>query len=261
MKNKLTGFYILSASLLVLVLSGASFAQPSEAQLKKVLTSPRTVSVSLGGPGKIEWSRTYKKYMWTRNFTAKLKSDAPGEFLIVKGYAAYDVMGGRYVFWRTFTSSNNYEGKKNPTAAEINQALKTAELRDFNYNGRVMGEYESMKMAPDPEWEWHTQDSVSFNVVTVFWIDNDGKSYDRQPWYTAPAGLETIDRVEAYQRIRLYRDGANQPWRGVHVSDRVPTSPGANRIAEKIRLLERKDYPEAQVRQMTRMSKIPSLTQ
>lgn len=116
-----------------------------------------------------------------------------------------------------------------------------------------------MKIAAEPDWEWHTQDSVSFNIVAVFWIDNDGKSYDREPWYNAPAGYEAIDKVEAFQRIRLYRDGANQPWRGVHVSNRIPTS--SRTIAEKIKLLERKDYPEAKVRQMARMSKIPLLTQ
>jgi len=260
MKNKQLIFCILSLALAFLILSVAeSFAQPTDAQLKKVLTSPKTASVTLGGPGRIDWSKTYKKYMWTRNFTAKLKTDAPGEFLIVKGYAAYDVMGGRYVFWRTFTSSNNYEGKKNPTVAEINQALQTAELTDFNYNGKVIGEYESIKIAPDPDWEWHTQDSVSFNVVAIFRIHNSGGRYYGATWYKAPAGFEEIDRVEAFQRIRLYRDAGNQPWRGVHVSDRIPTSDG--RIAEKIKLLESKNYPEREVSQMARMSKIPQLTQ
>lgn len=261
MKNEKSIFGILTLLLLVLVLNASDgFAQPTDAQLKKQLTSPKTISVTLNGPGKIEWSKTYKKYVWSRYFTAKLKTDAPGELLVVKGYASYDVTGGRYVFWRTFTSSNNYEGKKNPTAAEINQALTTAELTDFNYNGKVIGEYESMKIAPDPEWEWHTTNSVSFNVVAVFSIDIDGgRRYPDKDWHQPPAGFGTIDRVEAFQRIRLYRDGAAQPWRGVHVSDRIPTSDG--RIAEKIRLLERKDYAETKVRQMARMSKIPLLTQ
>ena len=224
------------------------------------MTSAKTVSVTLGSPGKIEWSSTYKKYVWSRYFTAKLKTETPGEILVVKGYASYDVMGGRYVFWRTFTSSNNYEGKKNPPASEINQALETAELRDFNYNGAVIGEYETMKLAAEPDWEWHTTDSFSFNVVARFRLDGKGR-YGREAWYTPPAGFKAIDRVEAFLRIRLYRDGAKLPWRGVHVSDRIPTSAGANTIAERIRLLERKEYPEAEVKQMARMSKIPLLTQ
>jgi hypothetical protein len=117
-----------------------------------------------------------------------------------------------------------------------------------------------MKLAADPDWEWHTTNSVSFNVVAVFSIDIDGgRRYSDKDWYQPPAGFGTIDRVEAHLRIRLYRDGATQPWRGIHVSDRIPTPDG--RIAEKIRFLARKEYPEAQFRQMARMSKIPQLTQ
>lgn len=59
--------------------------------------------MTLGGAGTVEWSKTYKKYIRTRDFTAKLKTDTSGEFLIVKGCAAYDVIGKWYVFWRTFT--------------------------------------------------------------------------------------------------------------------------------------------------------------
>jgi len=261
MKNKKSIFCILSLALIVCGLSASqTFAQPTDAQLKKQLTSAKTVSITLNSPGKIEWSSTYKKYVWSRYFTAKLRTDTAGEFLIVKGYASYDVMGGRYVFWRTFTSSNSYEGRKNVTASEINQALETAELRDFNYNGAVIGEYETMKLAAAPDWEWHTTNSVSFNVVAVFRLDGKGR-YGREAWYTPPAGFKAVDRVEAFLRIRLYRDGAKLPWRGVHVSDYIPTSAGSNSIAERIRLLERKEYPEAQVKQMARMSKIPLLTQ
>ena len=261
MKNKKTIFGILSLALLILVLNaGESFAQPSNAQLKKVLTSPRTVSVTLDGPGKIEWSSTYKKYVWSRYFTAKLRTDAPGELLIVKGYASYDVMGGRYVFWRTFTSSNSYEGKKNVTVAEINQALETAELSNFNHNRTVIGEYETMKLAAAPDWEWHTLNSVSFNVVAVFRRDALGR-YGNEAYYSPPAGFRAVDRVEAFLRIRLYRDGAKLLWRGVYVGSSIPTFVGSNSTEERVKLLERKEYPEAQFNQMARMNKIPLLTQ
>jgi hypothetical protein len=252
---------IIGVSLFVTVFAVIQvFAQPSDAQLKKQLTNPKTVSVTLTGAGTREWSSTYKKYIWTRYFTVKLKTDTSGEVLVVKGYAAYDIVGGRYIFWRTFTSGNSYEGKKPPTVTEINQALETAELRDFNYNGNVIGEYESMKISDEPDWEWHTPDSVSFNVVAVFNLTGKGR-YGREAWYTPPPGSKAVDRVEAVLRIRLYRDGAKLPWRGVHVSDRIPTSAGANTIAERIKLIERKEYPEAQFRQMPKMSVIPKLTQ
>ncbi len=65
MKNKKLIFYILSLAILIFSLNASeSFAQPTDAQLKKVLTSAKTVSVTLDGPGKIEWSKTYKKYVY-----------------------------------------------------------------------------------------------------------------------------------------------------------------------------------------------------
>jgi hypothetical protein len=260
MRNKKFSIHALSLALVVLCFgSTAAYAQPTDAQLKKQLTSAKTVSVTLGGPGKIEWSTTYKKYMWTRSFTARLKTDTPGEILIVKGYAAYDVMGGRYVYWRTFTSSNNYEGKKNPTIAEINEVLAKEEPGEFNFNNSVVGEYESFKIAPDANWEWHTPNSVSFNAVGVLWLDAGGKRYDGEAWYTPPAGFRALDKVESYLRLRLYRDAPNLPWRTVGASVNIPIS--ARSITQKIRLLERKDYPEAEVKRMARMSKVPLLTQ
>lgn len=80
---------MLSVLINVLIVSGACFltnvaAQPTDAQLKKQLTAARTVSVTLGKPGTIAWSSTYKKYVWSRNFTGKLKTDQPGVFLLVK---------------------------------------------------------------------------------------------------------------------------------------------------------------------------------
>lgn len=260
--NSKNFFFNLMCATLFFVGFGAmhTFAQPSEAQIKKQLTSAKTVSVILGKTGGIEWSKTYKKYVWTRNFTAKLKTETPGEILVVTGYIAYDVIGKRFVYWRTFTSGNSYEGKNNPSVAEINQALETAQPEDFNYNNAVIGEYESMKIAVEPDWEWHTTDSVSFNVVAVFWLEGKG-SYGSEAWYTPPVGFKAVDRVESVLRIRLYRDGAKLPWRGIHVSDRIPISPGANTIAERIKLLERKEYPEAEFNQMARMSRIPQLAQ
>ena len=46
----------------------------------------------------------------------------------------------------------------------------------------------------------------------------------------------------------------------VHVSDRIPTSAGANTIAERIKLLKRKEYPENQFKQMPKMTRVPLLT-
>ena len=264
MKNNKSIFYILSLAILVLVFSvGESFGQPSDAQIKKAISGPKTVSVTLGSPGTVEWSSTYKKYVWSRNFTAKVKTDEPGVFVTVKGYASYDVMGGRYVFWRTFTSANSYTGKKNPTVSEINDALESASLREFDPANSIIGEFESLKISADPMWEWHTPNSVSFNAVAVFTAIYRGGSYSGEPIHNHPSGMTTVDKIESILRIRLYRIDEKTPWDRVGVKrpqmSRVKNSTRESIYLEK--LLERKDYPNAEVQRMARMSKVPLLKQ
>jgi hypothetical protein len=184
-------------------------AQPTDAQITKDLTHAKTVSVALGKPGKIEWSKTYKKYVWTRNFTAKLKTDDPDILVIVKGYASYDVMGGRYVFWRTFTTSNSYEGIPDPTAADVQALISKFGLEQFmgqyHFN-HVIGKVESIGLAAEPKYVWHTPNSVTFNVVAVY----TEKTND----------IGGRERVARTFEIRLYRDGVKAPWKSLLSTDR-----------------------------------------
>jgi hypothetical protein len=188
----------------LLALSQAVSAQPSDAEITKQLTHAKTVSVSLGKPGKVEWSSTYKKYVWTRNFSAKLKTDDPEIFVIVKGYASYDVLGGRYVFWRTFTTSNNYEGIPDPSAADVQALIRkfgTEQFMGNYYFNHVIGQVESIGLADEPKFEWHTPNSVSFNVVAVYTErtnDIGGK-----------------ERLARTFRFRLYRDNPKVEWRNL----------------------------------------------
>lgn len=198
----------------VVVFLGVGFvsavsAQPSDAQIKKDLTGTKTVSVTLGKPGTIEWSRTYKKYVWTRSFTAKVKTEEPGIFVIVKGYASYDVMGGRYVFWKSFTTSNSYEGIPDPTAADVQALISTFGLEQFmgqyHFN-HVIGKVESIGLAAEPQYTWHTPNSVSFNVVAVY-TERTNDIGGRQ-------------KVARTLEIRLYRDSVKAPWKNLISTDR-----------------------------------------
>lgn len=197
-------FVILSFVFLFAGFAGTSLAQPSDAELKTKLTHARTVSVTLGKPGTKSWSSTYKKYMWTRDFTAKLKTEDPEIFIIVKGYAAYDITGARYVFWRTFTTSNNYEGIPDPTASEVQDLIAKFGIEKFMgnyYFNRIIGKLESIKLAEEPKFEWHTPNSVSLNVTAVYMerIDDIG-------------GKERVARVF---QVRLYRDNTKSEWKNM----------------------------------------------
>jgi hypothetical protein len=207
---------LLVAGLLLLSIGfvNAASAQPNDAQIKQDLTGPKTVSVTLGQPGKVEWSRTYKKYVWTRSFTAKLKTDEPGIFVIVKGYASYDVMGGRYVYWKSFTTSNSYEGIPDPTAAEVQVLISKFGLEQFmgNYHfNQLVGRVESIGLATEPKYFWHTPNSVSFNVTAVY----TEKTNDI-------GGRQKVARTF---EIRLYRDGVKLPWKNL-----ISTESGAEKL-------------------------------
>lgn len=178
-------------------------AQPSDAELKKQLTHEKTVSVTLGKPGTREWSKTYKKFVWNRHFTAKLKTEDPEVFVIVKGYASYDLIGANHVFWRTFTTSNSYEGLPDPTAADVQALINKFGVAKFldSYFDRVIGKVESIGLADDPLFEWHTPNSVSFNVTAVY----SERTND-------VGGKERIARTV---RIRLYRDNTKSEWKSL----------------------------------------------
>ena len=180
------------------LLSNAA-AQPSDAQLKKQLMSPQTVSIVFNGPGAVEWSTTYKKYVWSRAFTRKLKSDEPGVYIIVKGYASYDVMGGRYVYWRNFISSNSYEGIPDLSASDLQALFKKVGTKNFfrRYSYSIVGEAESIAFADEPNFEWHTPNSVSFDVVSVYTTETAGRN----------------ERGEGTFRVRIYRDNTKSDWR------------------------------------------------
>ncbi|MFY9620834.1 MAG: hypothetical protein WAM70_05720 [Pyrinomonadaceae bacterium] len=184
-------------------------AQPTDAELKKQLTHAKTVSVTLGKPGTREWSSTYKKWVWNRHFTAKLKTDDPDIFVIVKGYASYDFIGGRTVFWRTFTTSNSYEGIPDPTAADVQALIARFGVEKFlgSYFDRVIGKVESIGLAADPQFEWHTVNSVSFNFTSAYTERTNDVG-----------GKERIART---QRVRLYRDTPKAEWKSLLVTNDI----------------------------------------
>lgn len=180
----------------------AVMAQPSAAQVKKDVSGPKTISVTVEGSGKRVWSKGYSKYVWDVPFSAKVRSEEPGVNILVEATASYDIVGGRYVYWKSFVGSNIYEGIPNPTDSEVASLLQQfgpqkVMMGDF-YN--AVGGIESIKLAPKPRFEWHTLNSVSFTVFVTFKEKVD---------YT------TTRRVSKPYRARLYRDGKSMPWKNI----------------------------------------------
>ncbi len=259
MKNRKVLLCIASVAFLYLITLTESHAQPSAAQLKALEPKSGIVSFTWHKPGKREWSSTYKKYVWSIYFTAKRKTEQPGVFLTVKGYSSFDIVGGKYIYWRDFIGGNSYEGQKPPSLAEINETMQKQGLLEIAQHLQV-GEFESLRLAPKPDWEWHTMNSVSFTVIGVYRIHYNGKSYGDEPYYTDPQGKSTIDRVETHLRFRLYRDGPTAAWRAVGVSDRIPAEDSRNTLREVRKLLDRQLIPWAQPGSLPGPTRPPVLT-
>lgn len=225
--------YRFISSVFFLVLAATTvFAQPSDAQIIKDLTGAKTVSVKLGKAGTREWSSTYKKYIWTRDFTAKVKTDMPDIFVLVKGYAAYDVIGLRYTFWRSFVTSNSYDGIPDPTEKEIFALIKSLgwqKLMEGHYQS-IVGEVESIRLLTDAPFEWHTPNSVSFSLELVY---NFVTSYTE------------VEKQRVLYRVRFYRDDVKQPWKNLSATRQHPTA------------LEKKTYTQKQIQQMPNPARYP----
>ncbi len=195
---------LLTAIVALFIGVGNAVAQPTEAQIRKDISGPRTVSIEFGKPGTRSWSSTYTKYIWTRNFTAKLSTEEKGVFVIVTGYAAYDIFGSKFTFWRTFTTSNSYEGIPNPSASDVQALIKKFGLEKvmggFHYRNRV-GEVESIGLSDEPKFEWHTTKSVSFDVDAVYTEKTNAVGGTKR-------GKRTF-------RLRLYADVPKGEWKNM----------------------------------------------
>lgn len=258
-KNKIAIFVLTLVFVILGLGQTRTTAQPSAAQLKAL--EPKTaVSFTWHKPGKREWSSTYKKYVYSIYWTAKRKTDQPGVFVTIKGYSSFDIIGGKYVYWRDFVSTNSYDGQKPPTIAEINETMQKLPAKDFVQHLQV-GEYESLRLAPKPDWEWHTMNSVSFTVIGTYRVHYSGQRYGDEPYYTDPTGKSTIDRVETHLRFRLYRDGPTVPWRAVGVSDRVPGDETRKTLIEVKKRLGRELIPWTQGGSLPGPTRPPVLTQ
>lgn len=263
MKRKNFGLLAIAVSAVLSVggFSGSSYAQPTAAQLKALEPKKDIVLFTWHHPGTREWSSTYKKWVWSIYWTAKRKTDQPGVTLTVKGYSSFDIVGGKYVYWRDFVGSNSYDGQKPPTLTEINETIQKESIREFTQHLQV-GEYESLKMAANPDWEWHTMNSVSFTVVAVYQARDSGGSYTGDPQLPAkPSGKEAVDRIEAQLRLRLYRDSPTVPWRAVGVSDRVPVDESRRSIHTVKKFLGRRFVDFLAARELPGPTRLPILTQ
>jgi hypothetical protein len=266
MKKLIAAYSFVLSLIFIASVAGQAQTPPSEAQIKKDVMNPGVIAIIFRGRGSFEKYVTNGAVVseYYRAITVRRKTDKPGVTLDVIGDVVYRLVGNRWVYRTMRLSGNQYGGIKNPTLAEINQSLEGRAYDPyFHGNGQVIGEYESVRLADVPEWEWHTTNSVSFYAIAVYRIPNVGQSYSNADSPQTKPGVTIIDKVQEVWRMRIYRDDEKSPWRSatltVVASLEIPGAKG-----EKIprnKLLERKEYSDEEFKRMPRATRVPLLTQ
>jgi hypothetical protein len=187
---------------MLVLAAGRAAAQPSDAQVKKDLTSPKTIEVRLTPKkGTVQLNTDTMNYEFVRGAECVLKTDMPGVKLLVVGDAVYQrVGGGKFTWWKFRVIENRYDGIPNPKPDEIAEVIgkKPGEQFGAGLANIIVKVHEPPTLAPDPRWEWHTPNSVSFDMVGK--IDRVLNNTD----------VETDEQIV---RVRLYRDDLKQPWK------------------------------------------------
>ena len=260
----------LTAIIIAALSFGASqtFAQtpPTEAQIKRDLMNPGVIAIIMRGRGSFEKFVTNGAVVneYYRSVTVRRKTDRPGVTLDVLGDVVYRLIGGRWVYRTMRLAGNTYGGMKNPTAADINQALAQVELSHFHPGSREVIEYESFKLMDAPNWEWHTPNSVSFYAIAVFRRIHSGKRYSnesRSPTYRD--GFRWIDTVREVWRVRIYRENEKSPWVNAIQTTvgklEIPDAKGGTMPRDF--LIEQKQYPANEVERMPRATRTPLISE
>ena len=73
-------------------------------------------------------------------------------------------------------------------------------MGNYHFN-HVIGKIESLGLAAEPKFEWHTPNFVSFNVNAIYLERTNDVG-----------GREKVDRTF---RIRLYRDSPKTEWKNL----------------------------------------------
>jgi hypothetical protein len=193
----------MSRSLLILffLLPFFAAAQPSEAEIRKQITNAGTKQIKFTKTtGTRQWNSDTGNWEWVRGVEVIRNSDYPGIDLVVTGDVVYQYTGaGKYTYWKFRTLSNEYQGIPNPTAKEIADFLSTDWMKFYGYYyNKITRLYGDPVLAEQPEWTWHSPNSVSFKMKQQF------------DFIYSNTEVKTMETI---WNVRLYRDNPKDKWK------------------------------------------------
>lgn len=176
-------------------------AQPSEAEIRKQITNAGTKHIKFTKTtGTRQWNSDTGNWEWVRGVEVIRNSDYPGIDLVVTGDVVYQYTGvGKYTYWKFRTLSNEYLGIPNPTTKEIMDFLSTDWMKFYGYYyNKIIKLYGDPVLAEQPEWTWHSPNSVSFKMKQQF------------DFIYSNTEVKTMETI---WNVRLYRDNPKDKWK------------------------------------------------
>jgi hypothetical protein len=175
-------------------------AQPSDAVIKKDLTTPLTIDIKFTKTtGTRQWNSSTGNWEYVRGVHIRLKSkDYPGLVVKVVGDAVYQYIGAtKYSYQKFRTGYNEWEGIPNPTEAEIEKLISTdwSTFYGFYFNKIV-----KLNIGPtlnkEKNFTWNNPNLVVFYMKVN--ADMLGPNF-------------SVETVEQEFEVRLYRDNIKDP--------------------------------------------------
>ncbi len=191
-----------TALMVVFFLGQNVFAQPSDSDVKSRALRDGATKVEFYGTGNVHTTPSETYYI--RSFTATYPTDYSGVTQLVSMEYKYIKSGGSWNFSREFIVEVLYDGIPNPTEDEI-MTMINADMKEFlggSYTD-VVGDIESIKMADDPHWMWHSVTSVSVNMEAI---------------YSKKMSSTKVSRVKQIHTVRLYAEEFKGPWTSMNCS-------------------------------------------
>jgi hypothetical protein len=206
------------------------YAQPSDAKVKSdaIGNGSGVIAFKLTkSTGTRQWNSSYGNWEYVRGVEVKRKSEYPGINLIVKEDVVYQYTGnGGYSFWKVRVLSNEYEGIPNPSAKEINDFISKDWAKFYGYYYEVITKlWFQPALADDPQWTWHSPNSVEFRMKMKF--DHIIRA-------------KGIEIMECIWKVRFYRDDPKAPWKNMFAL--------RSEEAADLKVVDMKQYTAEQVR-------------
>jgi hypothetical protein len=249
-RKKWNGLFLVAILAIGVLFASRADAQPSDAQIKRDLTSPGVLSVTLHGRGVRSWSSAWLQYFWERGATVLRKAripEYPNAKVEVQGSARYTIVGGGFRFRDFSVSGNRYYGLPAPNQSEVLALVKNnlPQLLGYHYR-KIVGDLSPAKFPAKVDWFWHTPNSVSFPLSVSF---------------TEVVSNTQTEKQNVTFNVRLYRDSVKSKWKSFIATQDKSVSLGKTTYsADDIKAMKSLADLDAESSARAQVSTLPTVT-